>query len=84
MKLSFHPLLPVVPALAAGLVTALAAAPAKPSMPDSLQRAREKRETLICLGNRIWNPAAIDTIRGLSREDKAFLRRRYQILHPLD
>jgi hypothetical protein len=64
---------------------------AHPGRPDSARvrgdheaRERARRERLIRLGSQIRNPADIDSIRGLSAEDKAVLRRRYQILHPLD
>jgi hypothetical protein len=46
--------------------------------------ARTRRENLTALGSRIKSPSQIDSMRGLSDEDRAFLRRRYQILHPLD
>lgn len=51
---------------------------------DRLIAGRVKRENLTSLGDRVRDPARIDTMRGLSAADKAFLRRRYQILHPLD
>ena len=119
MKRLFFPLLPVLPVFLLGMITALAAGPARPAGRDSVrqgeppvlvapagsgkgradgarlraqhernqllrQSARDKKERLTALGNRIRNRAEIDTLRGLSREDKAFLRRRHQILHPLD
>jgi IS5 family transposase len=113
MKRLFFPLLPILPIVLLGMITALAAGPAKTATheaprkalavtpvaperarPDSIRlrteklehriAVRDRREALVSLGNRIKNPAAIDTLRGLSREEKVFLRRRYQILHPLD
>ncbi len=56
----------------------------RPETREGPQVARNGQEHLFALANRITDPAQIDTMRGLSGEDKSFLRRRYHILNPLD
>ncbi len=51
---------------------------------ERVAQARGRREHLTSLAARVRSLEAIDTLRGLSEEDKGFLRRRYNILHPLD
>lgn len=46
--------------------------------------AQARRQELIVLAASLTAASAIDSIGGLTGEEKAFLRARYRILHPIE
>ena len=59
--------------------------------PDSTMRRTQSKnemqaraERATALGNRMKSIGQIDSLQGVSEEDKALLKKRYQILHPID